>query len=197
MKNYPYVLTVAIALSLLITGCATTSPTTIDTVEGPATSGVINRQLDIVGVLKLTTTSGNVPNGESSHFVRATVEVPVGTAGIGPALTGWMLGYGEAQARTTNPSSILNWTTADHHWGIGNVEVSVTKINPPNTVTVPPTQTAEISVRFLLSDDNQDDKWFGAVSYHLLCLGTPGVDPTEWTPPIFEPPRLTVHRDNR
>jgi hypothetical protein len=175
---------------LITAGCATTAPSTIETIEGPATNGVIARPLEIVGVLNLSTTSGNVPNASQSQFVSATVEVPVGTVVIVPAVKGWMLGYGEAQPNPTDPNNSINWQTEDHNWGLGNVEVSVVKINPPNTLTNPPTQTAELSIRFYLSDDNQDDSWFGAVSYHLLCLGVPGFSLNDWTPARFEPPKF-------
>lgn len=178
-------------LAALLGGCAATTPQTIATVEGPAISGIISRPLEIIGVLHLSTTSGNVPNAEQgSHFVTATVEVPVGTAVIVPALKGWLLGFGEAQPSSANPDTHIDWSNSDHNFGLGSVEVSVTRIDPPNTTTQPPTQTAEISVRFLLGDDNLDDPWFGSADFTLLCLGVPGAQPTSWTPIPFEPPVL-------
>lgn len=182
--------TIALAAgSLLIAalgGCAATRPETIATVEGPATSGVVARRLEILGMLKLSTVSGNLADASNSHFVQALVEVPVGTALIMPALTGWMLGFGSAQPNPANPDAEINWTTDDDNWGLGSVEVSVVQINPPNSVVQPTTQTAELSIRFYLSDDDQDDPWFGAASYTLLCLGLPGVE--AWEPIAMDPP---------
>lgn len=180
-------------LTMLLGGCAATRPETITTVEGPVTNGVIARRLEVLGLLRLTTTSGNIPEAADSHFVEATVEVPVGTAVILPSLTGWGLGYGTAQPNPGAPDARLDWDSEDHHWGLGNVEVSVVRIHPPNTTTQPPTQLADLSIRFFLSDDNHDDPWFGAVNYSLLCLGVPGTELGQWAPLELEPPKMTIN----
>ena len=188
---------VGLAICLLIgalSGCAGTTPESIATIEGPAINGVIARPLEIIGVINLSTASGNVPDASGSHFVRASVEVPPGTALIVPAVRGWGLGYGTVQPSSANPDAEISWKPADHHWGLGNVEVSVVKIHPPNMTTQPTTQIAEISVRFFLSDDNQDDEWFGAVDYTLLCLGVPGVNVSDWQPFKFDRPKMTIMR---
>ena len=178
----------------LLAGCATTRNETIATIEGPATSGVIARPLQVVGLLKLSTTSGNISAGENSHFVQATVDVPIGTAVIMPTLHGWTLAYGEAQPNSGNPDAEIDWSAEDHNWGLGTVEVSVVKINPPNMLTQPATQTAELSIRFLLRDDNGDDPWFGGVDFSLLCLGVPGATPGEAPQLSFEPARFVIMR---
>lgn len=179
-------------LVALLAGCAATVPQTIATVEGPAVNGIVDRPLQILGVINLATQTGNVANGKDSHFVDATVEIPVGTALIVPALRGWTLAYGSAQPSSSDPDALIEWSPEDHHWGFGAVEVTVVKVNPPNTVTQPPTQTAELSLRFLLTDDNQDDPWFGSANYSLLCLGVPGVDPADWTPLRLPPPKMMI-----
>ena len=189
-QKFLSLLAAGVLLIAALGGCAGTRHETITSIEGPIHSGVLARPLVILGILKLTTNSGNLANANQTQFVRTSVEVPVGTAVIVPSLSGWMLGFGSAQPNPANPEAEINWQTEDHNWGLGTVEVSVLKIHPPNTLTQPPTQTADISVRFYLSDDNQDDPWFGAANYTLLCLGVPGVTPGSWTPIGFEPPRL-------
>jgi hypothetical protein len=188
-SNFKLVLATVLLGSL--TGCAGTSHTDIQTVEGPITNGIVSRPLVVLGLVKLATRSGNLTQFQGTHEIQATVDIPVGTAVIVPAVDGWLLGYGSAQARSDDA---FDWTTEDHNYGIGFVDVTVTKINPPNTISQPPTQTAELVISFALSDDNQDDPWFGGVGYTLLCLGVPDRPLSAWQPMQFEPPQFMIRR---
>ena len=178
----------------ILAGCAATVPEAITTVEGPVPSGLIARPLEILGVLQLTTTTGNLPSAPNPHFVAATVGVPVGTAVVLPALKGWTLAYGSALPNAANPTAAIDWNVEDHNWGFGSVDVSVVRINPPNTVTQPPTQTAELSLRFYLTDDGRDEPWFGGAEYTLICLGVPNRPLASWDPVPFEPAKLAIQR---
>jgi hypothetical protein len=181
-----------VILMLGLQGCASTGPAKIATVEGNLPTGILDRALEIVGIVSLETKSGNVSSANSTHFVQATVEVPVGTAVIVPMLDGWLLGYGSAQPDPANPENAIQWTPEDQNWGLGRVSITVTRLNPPNTVASPPVQTAELSIAFHLGDDGLDDPWFGAASYSLLCLGVPGASLREWKPLGYRPPRFVA-----
>jgi hypothetical protein len=61
--------------------------------------------------------------------------------------------------------------TDQRPFGFAQVQVDVVDVNAPDLSNSPPTQTAQIRVRMMLTDANQDDRWFGYASYSLLCVG--------------------------
>lgn len=159
-------------------GCAMTTSSSIPTAGGNL-PGMVDAKLAVTGLIALQTDTGNLPGTTSTHFVNQTISIPLGTAVIMPSLNGWLLSYGSATTNPTNANQIL-WNNTDHNWGFGRVSINVIRINPPTTLTNPPSQTAEISVAFHLADKESDENWFGSASYHLLCLGEPSV--AQWRP---------------
>lgn len=169
-------------------GCATSlQPTALPTLGGTIASGVLERKLEVIGLVSLEMSTGNVAQTrrDGARLLTANVNVPVGTVVITPAVNGWILGYGKQTARSANT---FDWDAEDNNWGIGLGWVNVTKINPVNTLTTPPTQTATVSVSMLLGEDTLNDPWFGRLAFTLICFGLPGAGLS--TP--FEPPPVRL-----
>jgi hypothetical protein len=152
-----------VILSLL--GCSTRSAAII-TPAGPV-HGTLAGPLTILGIATENTETGNQTSAPTVWTESVTIDVPVGTQAIVPAITGLNLSYGAKNARST-PSSFV-WDTADHHLGFQHASVIVTRINPPDPSGAH--QTAEIQVQLFLRDVNGDDPWFGGVGYQLIFLG--------------------------
>jgi hypothetical protein len=157
-------------LSMLViaAGCSTT-PTKLETPQGAR--GDQFRRLDILGVLSRATSTMRRPNANTQFSEEVTVNVPPGTLMIIPAVNGWALGYGKSDPEDLSKANTFNWHREDHNLGLAQLSVFVTDIDAVDTSTTPPTQTAKIRITAMLSDDNGDDQWFGAVDYKLLCLG--------------------------
>ena len=146
----------------------------IESPAGPKV-GKIFEALEILGVASYLTQSGNQPNAEHGGYGEIVdIEVPVGTYVVVPSPNLWYLAHGQLQPELLDPlneNQNGNWVPEDHNWGTGWVQVSIVDLNAPDFTQVPPKQTARLYVRMLLSDDNADDSWFGAVGYTLLFLG--------------------------
>ena len=86
-------------------------------------------------------------------------------------MRGWTAGFGTMNPEDLSATPIAEWTSDDHHLGLASVHVGVTDINPVDTSTSPPTQTATIRIAARVADRNFDDRWCGSVNYTLICLG--------------------------
>jgi hypothetical protein len=179
MSRVPHITVVAILLCL--TACASPSKD-FETPQGAMTGDQFGG-FEILGVSHRATTSlnqGSATSGGSFGFSEdVTVNVPVGTQIVIPAVRGWRLAYGEIDPNSVEAHASLGdqnatWKTADHHLGVAAVNVFVKDVNAPNGNT----QTATLTVSLLLSDDNGDDKWFGLVNYSLMFLGPKATAPT-------------------
>jgi hypothetical protein len=170
----------ALGLCIFLLSCSTISKN-VETPTGPQPGDQFGN-MTILGFSNKGTASLNrsnaKDNGPTLGFAEdVTIDVPVGTQFIVPAVTGWRLNYGgidpntEAAHLDTDPNVHPKWKTEDHNWGMGQVNVSVKDVNAPDMSATPPKQTATIHISLILSDENGDDSWSGTVFYSLLYLG--------------------------
>lgn len=107
-----------------------------------------------------------------------TETVPVGTRAIVPAITGWAIGYGEAnvgddplRARAFNEPLIV-WNRRDAFLGMAQIDITVRRIGrvnrPPGGV---PSQDANLRITLRVSDHWQNKPWWAEVRYQLIFLG--------------------------
>jgi hypothetical protein len=164
-------LPLSLVLALGVSACAT-SPRQIETPTGPVL-GTVTGPFVVLGVADKATGTLNRPNGANDFIETVHVDAPLGTTVIVPVLRGWELGYGSTSpANLTQqplPESTFTWSSADHHFGIGNVNVAVIDIDAaaPGATT----QSATVQVAARLNDDNGDDPWWGVIRYELIFLG--------------------------
>jgi hypothetical protein len=178
----PFILAGAVAAAV---GCSTVS-SPVQTPTGSRPGDVFQR-LEILGFSSKFLSTASRPDARTGFSERVTIQVPVGTRYIVPAVRGWMLAYGHTDpSDITTAGASFRWVSADHHYGLGLVNVRVLDIDAPDPTTQPPSQTATIEVNARLADVNADDPWFGAVHYTLLFLGgsrPSGID--QQPPPIL------------
>ncbi|MGH8604285.1 MAG: hypothetical protein ACREXR_16370, partial [Gammaproteobacteria bacterium] len=187
-RKRAFVFLVNLSISL-IAGCATVE-LPFETPFGPTPGGKAFANLQVIGIVSLQTRTGNLSTARPFFSTKALVEVPVGTVFIVPAMRGWDLGYGQLNSL---PGSDVrfDWSEEDHHYGLGGAYVAVTKINPVNTTVSPPTQTAEIEVNMILTDQDFDDSWFGSAAYTLICFGPQPPDASA-EPLKLDPPNVVI-----
>lgn len=157
----------------LFLGCAT-APKDLETPSGPVPGDQFG-PMEIVGIISKSTTTLNQPNSNRIFEEEISIDVPVGTEIIIPAIRGWRLAYGEVDPNTIEShigtsAQAPRWTIDDHHFGFGLVNVFVKDVNAPDMRANPPKQTATIQVQLILGDDNLDDRWSGMVNYNLICI---------------------------
>lgn len=161
----------SLIFALSLSACVT-SPREVETPTGPVL-GTVTGPFVILGVADKATGTMNRPDGRTTFIETVRVDAPVGTEVIVPVLRGWELGYGSTTPADITqqplPESTFTWNAADHHLGMGNVNIAVTDINAaaPGATT----QSATIQIAARLNDDNGDDPWWGVVRYELIFLG--------------------------
>lgn len=181
----------ALGLCCLLLSCSTISRD-VETPTGPKPGDQFGNMV-ILGFSSKGTTTLNQSNAKSGPTLGFTedvnVDVPVGTEFIVASISGWKLLYGgsdpdtEAAHLSTDPNLHPKWKTEDHNYGFGQVSIRVKDINAPDMSASPPKQTATITVTLVLSDENADDSWAGAVNYSLIYLGkAPNTGPERQRP---------------
>lgn len=169
MFAYRSLIVVSVAVQVLaVSGCAGISRR-VETPAGP--HFVTNRPFNILGVIRRTATTENQGSHSGVVSFDESVNVPVGTDVILPAVQGWLVGFGHLDPDDLSMSDALGGLATTVHpgqrpLGAEYVYVAVTDINAPSGGL----QTATIRHNFLMTDKNNDDSWFGVVSYHLVCL---------------------------
>ncbi len=170
MKSITYIIILLVNI-LFLAGCGTKDrdiETPIGSRPGDQFGG-----FEIIGISSKTSATGNLNDAHTQFNEKLTINVPVGTFIIIPAVRGWLTGFG-----TINPSDLSNindlngtikWNSDDHHLGIQSFNVYVDHISAADTVAN--TQSAVIGFSGILSDYNSDDKWFGIINYDLIFLG--------------------------
>lgn len=129
--------------------------------------------MEVIGIASRATATLNRPNAQGTFIEDVTIDVPVGTEFILPAIRGWELAYGELDPDTVDAHvglSPATWKASDRPFGGGGANILVKDINAPDTSVTPPKQSAVIAVSLHISDYNRDDRWFGVVNYSLLFL---------------------------
>jgi hypothetical protein len=173
MKTAQVVIPVLIVAVIAVIGqLYTTFSSSITDLETPwgGEEGSMIAPMNVLGVINLTTSTGNRDADNGEFIEHLMVEVPVGTDVIVPCIRGWWIGYGRAVQDNIDELSNFTWDPDDHYWGLGTFSIEVVDINAPNTSVEPPTQSAQIGVKAFLGDHNHDDPWFGLVQYSLMCL---------------------------
>jgi hypothetical protein len=153
--------------------CAT-GPRPIMTPQGERAADQ-NGPFVILGVISRATSTLHRSNADTPFEETVTLNVPVGTQLIIPALRGYGIGYGsttpEDLSPDPGPAGTAVWHSTDHHLGVASVNIWVDRVNAVDNSSTPATQTAVIKVRAWLTDDNHDDAWWALATYTLLCLG--------------------------
>ena len=149
-----------------------TGPRPIETPTGPATGSIFAR-MEILGISSFLTQTGNRPNAQNQWEEIVDISVPVGTQAIVASQDKWALAFGSLSSLLDplDPNVNPAWNSEDHNWGVGRASVDILDVNAPDFTVTPAKQTARISVRMNLLDDNGDDSWFGLLGYTLTFLG--------------------------
>lgn len=176
MKTLLRYLIVLILSLFLPSGCATI-PRNIETPTG-GISGDYFSPLQILGISNKRTVTLNRPNSHNLFEERYTIEVPVGTEFIIPAMRNWDLTFGKLTPDTVEAHANGGVATLlPREFSRGLVNIYVERIYAPDYSVSPPKQTATIVVQFRLIGDELKRKWFGGTNYHLIYLGKPEQHP--------------------
>ena len=152
-----------------------TSPRFIQTPTGPAI-GSIFAKMEVLGVSSFLTQTGNQPNDQRQFEEIVNISVPIATHCIVASQDFWALAFGSLSSNLDplDENSNPQWNSEDHNWGLGRASVKIQDVNAPDFTVNPPKQTAQISVRLNLLDENGDDSWFGILGYTLTFFGFAG-----------------------